>query len=202
MNLVLNRNNEPICKWSFLRSASISRQRCHIATQSASTLPTRMTPNVVQQFCHPAFDLVSISLSLLCNNSAALSALTITILMWHHQYAAMLPLCFCAPMMPTTHWEIWSTTYPCQPNYYYGAGGGEITPVHPFNHPSLLISTSYNPADRSALKLTWKLWNPHAPWVHLYWNLCVLYFFCSLICASFVSRFVFIPSCIRNKLYT
>ena len=33
------------------------------------------------------------------------------------------------------------------------AGSGEITPVHPFNHPSFLISSQPNP-DRSALKLT------------------------------------------------
>ena len=78
------------------------------------------------------------------------------------------------------------------------SGGGEITPVHPFNLPSLLISSPSNP-DLSALKLTWKLWNPHHQLPSI--RICVLCIFCSLICASFVPRFVFIPSCIRNKLY-
>ena len=78
-------------------------------------------------------------------------------------------------------------------------GGGEITPVHPFNHPSLLISSPSNPwSISSEINLKTVKSTPRAPHHR---NSCVLYFFCSLICASFVSRFVFIPSCIRNKLY-
>ena len=168
------------------------------ATQSVPLLLTRMTPwYVVQQFCHLASDLVSISLCCAtflppCQRSLLQSWCGATSMQCAY-YAIVLQ--WCRPIgrydRPLIH---------VNPTTTMGrACDGEITPVHPFNHPSLLISSSYNPWSISSeinLKTV-----KSTPWTRLCRNLCVLYFFCSLICASFVSRLVFIPSCIRNKLY-